>query len=309
MGELRQGLSQTVTETQPVLLHFLHRSDIPAGVRDSLYLLLRQSQENIDLSKPSLQVLALGPPSLIVADRRRQFTQRGGIHHKAPEFLLYLIVEGQEGGCRWTEVCAAIWPDLDTDKASRNFHQTLKRLRDVIFEAPDYIIRRDDYYQINNNYLEWCDILAFEHLFERATRITSPEEILALQLELIALYQGEFLAGFELGEWGEGYRALCETRFLQVARLASEHLLQIGSLQEALAVITKGLAVDYFQEDLHRTALKAYAQLDLYDHLTAHYTELCATFEAEFGALPEPETRQLYQHLIASRQNALTILS
>ena len=75
MGELRQGLGSTVAETQPLLLHFLHREDTPASMRDSLYLLLGQSQASIDLSRPSLQVFAFGSPLLIVAAARRQFTQ------------------------------------------------------------------------------------------------------------------------------------------------------------------------------------------------------------------------------------------
>jgi tetratricopeptide (TPR) repeat protein/DNA-binding SARP family transcriptional activator len=303
LGELRQGLEITVAETQPLLFYFLHREDTPINLRDGLHLLLGQSQGSIDLSRPSLQIFAFGSPLLIIAGKRRRFTQRGGIH-RAPEFLLYLLLEGQDGGCRWSDVSTAIWPDLDPERASTIFHQTLKRLRDVVFDAPDYIIRRDDYYQVNSDYLEWGDVLAFESLFERATR-AAPEEALPLQLELISLYRGEFLAGFELGEWGANYRASCEDRFLQTVKLASEQLLKAGSPQETLAVVNKGLTLDPFREDLHRAALSAYAQLDLYDHLAAHYAELCAAFEAEFGAPPEPETQQLYQQLIAARQNTV----
>ncbi len=303
MSELRQGLGSTVAETQQLLLHCLHREDTPASMRDGIHLLLAQSQEQIELSRPSLQVFAFGSPLLIVNGSRRRFTQRGGLP-KAPEFLLYLLVEGQDGGCRWSDVSAAIWPDLEPERASGFFHQALKRLRDVIFEAPDYIVRQDDYYQVNRAYLEWCDVLAFESLFGRAAKATS-EAALPLQLELIALYRGEFLAGFELGEWGADYRASCEARFLQVVKLATEQLLKAGSPQETLAVVNKGLAQDRFRGDLHRAALSAYAQLGLYDHLATHYAELCAIFEAEFGAPPEPETQQLYQQLIAARQNAL----
>ncbi|HXV99854.1 MAG TPA: tetratricopeptide repeat protein, partial [Anaerolineae bacterium] len=302
LGELGQGLGATVAETQQLLLHFLHREDTPTSLRDGLHLLLGQSQRSIDLSRPSLQIFAFGSPLLIVAGNRRRFTQRGGIH-RAPEFLLYLLLEGQDGGCRWSDVSAAIWPDLDPERASTIFHQTLKRLRDVVFDAPNYIIRRDDYYQVNNDYLEWADVLAFESLFERATR-AALEEALPLQLELISLYRGEFLAGFELGEWGANYRASCEARFLQTVKLAGEQLLKAGLPQETLAVVSKGLALDPFREDLHRAALSAYAQLNLYNHLVAHYAELCATFEVEFGTPPEPETHQLYQQLIAAKQNA-----
>lgn len=303
VGELRQGLALTVAETQPLLLHFLHRADTPASTRDSLYSLLGQSLEGVNSARPSLQVFAFGSPALVVMGRRRQFSQRGGLP-KTPEFLLHLLIEGQEGGCRWSDVSATLWPDLDVDRASRSFHQILKRLRDVIFESPDYILLQNDYYQVNPAYLDWCDVLAFESLFERAGR-AAPEEALALQLELIALYQGEFLAGFELSEWGEAYRASCEARFLQTVKLAGEQLLKVGSLQESLAVATKGLAVDYFQEDLHQLILSAYAQLGLYDRLVGHYAALCAAFEEEFDAPPEPETQHLYQRLLAARQQAV----
>lgn len=304
LGDLRQGLESTVLEIKQLLFHFLYRDDTTAMLRDSIYVLLGQDHEKIAGSTAGLQVFAFGTPLLIVAGARRRFTQRGGIH-KTPEFLLYLLLEGHEGGCRWSDVSAAIWPDLEPERASVMFHQTLKRLRDAVFEAPDYIVRSDDYYFINSNYLEWCDALAFENLFERSVRATA-EEALTLQLELIALYQGEFLAGFELGEWGTAYRILCETRFLQVVKLAAEQLLKAGSAQEALTIIKKGLDHDYFREDLHRATLNAYAQLGLYDHLTAHYTELCTTFQKELGLLPEPETEHLYRHLLVRQTSVVT---
>jgi DNA-binding SARP family transcriptional activator len=299
MGEMRHGLRPVVTETRQLLLHFLYRADTAAGLRESLSTLLRLSQEPLSTLKPGLQVFAFGSPLLIVSGMQRRFVQRGGIR-KAPEFLLYLLIEGREVGCRWSEVSEAIWPDLEPDKASSLFHQTLRRLRDTIFESPDYIIRQDDYYRLNPDYLEWCDALTFDTLYERAAR-AAPEEALALQLELIDLYQGEFLAGFELGEWGTAYRASCEIRFLQMVKLASEQLLRAGLPQETLTIINKGLALDQFREDLHRAALNAYAQLGLYDRLTAHYDVLRATFEHELGAPPEPATQQLYAQLIGSK--------
>jgi len=119
-----------------------------------------------------------------------------------------------------------------------------------------------------------------------------------LRLELIALYQGEFLAGFELEEWGSMVRAGYETKFLQTIKLSSEQLLKNNSSQEALNIINKGLALDYFQEDLHRYACQAHAQLGLYNDLAAYYAHLCDTFEQELGAQPAPETRQLYERLM-----------
>jgi ATP/maltotriose-dependent transcriptional regulator MalT/DNA-binding SARP family transcriptional activator len=300
MGELVRGLGPSVAETKPLLLHFVHRADMPAGLRDSISLLLAQSRDETETPRPNLQVFTFGSPVLVVAGEQRRFSQRGRLR-KMPEFLAYLLLEGRNRGCRWGEISAALWPELEPDKASINFHQTVKRLRDGVLGAPDYIVVQDDYYQVNPRYLEWCDALAFETLFERAVGAPA-DEALALQLELVDLYRGEFLAGFEVGEWGMAYRARCEDRFLQVAGLAAEQLLRDGAPAKALAVIRRGLAEDYFREDLHRSAFKAYAHLGLQQPLAAHYAELRETFERELAAPPEPATEQLYRQLTTKRR-------
>jgi two-component SAPR family response regulator len=299
MGELIQGLGRTVVETQRFLVHFLHWPDTPDGMRDSIRLLLDQGKERINVSRSSLQVFTFGTPYLIVAGKLRLFGQRGRVR-KMPEFLAYLLLESRGSGCRWDEISAKIWPDLEPEKASDNFHQTLKRLRRIIFQAPDYIIAQDDYYRVNPDYLDWCDAVIFDQLYEQAAQ-APPDEVLSLQLELISLYQGEFLAGFELSEWGEAYRISCETRFLQIVTMASEQLLQKDVPQTALSVIHRGLAQDYFREELHRSAFNAYQQLGLYDQLEAHFSQANQVFLGEFGAPLDPETVQLYEQLMSGR--------
>jgi ATP/maltotriose-dependent transcriptional regulator MalT/DNA-binding SARP family transcriptional activator len=299
MGDLIRGLGSTVTATFPVLHYFFHQPGISTGMRDNIQLLLRQSPEEIELSKPSLQVFLFGTPTLIVAGRPKQFHQRGRTR-KLPEFLAYLLLENRGTGSRWSEVSAMLWPEEDSDRASNLFHQNLKSFRDVIFTDHDYIVVRDDYYQVNPDYLEWCDALAFERLFERASRV-APAEALALQLELIELYQGPFLSGFEVTEWGATRQTLYETKFLQMVELAGDQLLTMGKPEEALAIINKGLGIDYFHEALHRLAFKAYTQLNLYDHLTTHYDMLRKVFEQEFEAPPDQATVQLYEQLITER--------
>lgn len=299
IGDLIQGLGSTVTAIHPLLHFFLHRQDTPASLQDNVQMLLRQSRDKIAQAKPSLQVFTFGPPMLIVDGMRRQFHQRGR-GRILPEFMAYLLIEGQSTGCRWSEVGAALWPELGAGRVSTLFHQNLKSLRDTIFGAPDYIVVRDDYYQVNPDYLEWCDALVFGRLFERAAKAMSAEA-LALQLELIDLYQGEFLGGFELAEWGMSYRASYEAKFLQVIEQAAEQLLKADRVEEALMVINKGLDVDYFREALHRLAFRAYTRLNLYDHLAGHYANLCRIFDQEFGAPPDLATKQLYEQLVAER--------
>jgi LuxR family maltose regulon positive regulatory protein len=299
MGELIAGLAPTVAETRRLLVHALHGAETSAGMRDSVRLLLALDREASGVVTPSLQVFLFGTPALIVAGERRQFSQRGRAR-RMPEFLAYLLVRSQDGGCRWSEASDTIWPDLDAERASISFHQTLKRLRDGVLGMHDYITLQDDYYQVNSQYMQWCDVLAFERLVERAAG-GSPDEAVALLLEVIGLYQGEFLAGFEVGVWGAAYRASCEARFLQSVRLAAEELMRQGAPQAALGVIRKGLSQDYFREDLHHSAFRTYAQLGLHDELATHYAEMKGRFEEELGVSPDPSTVQLYHNLTERR--------
>jgi ATP/maltotriose-dependent transcriptional regulator MalT/DNA-binding SARP family transcriptional activator len=294
MGKLRAGLQKTIVETQQVLLHFRYRDDMPRVVRDNIGLLMWERPRYIKI-QPGLQVFAFGRPALIIANEFKYFFGIRGNVRKMPELLLYLILEGEKRWLRWSEVAAAIWPDLTSDKASRNFHQTIRRFRRGVLGSPDYIITDRDYYQINKSELKWCDALACERLFERAAA-APPEEALVWQLEMISLYQGEFLAGFELGEWGMIYRARYEDQFLQVVTLASGQMIQTGEAQQALSLIKTGLAQNYFREDLHRRAAEAYLQLGLRDDLAKHYLELCRTFEEELGVPPSAETRRAFGH-------------
>ncbi|MCS7261435.1 MAG: tetratricopeptide repeat protein, partial [Anaerolineae bacterium] len=299
MGDLIAGLASTVAEIRPLLLHVVHRGDTPLGLRSNVQLLLSHDREGTT-ARPGLQVFLLGTPTLVVEGKRKLFSQRGRVR-RMPEFLAYLLVRTRQGGCRWYEASDAIWPDVDTDKASILFHQTVKRLRDSVFGSYDYIIVQDDYYQINPQYLEWCDVWAFEQLYERALKAPT-EQALELLLELIGLYRGEFLAGFEVGDWGAAYRATCENRLMQCLRLAGEQLLRQGAPQEALRIVSKGLALDFFQEELHHIVLRAYAQLGLFDQLTSHYAELEQTFKRELGYPPDLSTVRLYQELITRQR-------
>jgi len=299
MGGLMPGLRATVAETWSLLSHFVYRADTPASIRNNISLFLAQTQSSLEISTPSFQVFTFGSPALVVAGRRKHFSQRGRLR-RVPEFMSYLLIECQNEGCRWSEVSAVFWPDQARGKARVSFHQMVKRLRGSIFMSQDSIIIQDDYYRINERYLEWCDALAFERLFERAARATL-DEILPLWLELIDLYQGEFLAGFELGEWGMARRASYEIKFLQVVELAGEQLLALGNPGDALTILNKGLETDYFGEYLHQNTLRAYAQLGLHDRLASHYAELCDAFERELAITPTPTTQTLYKQLMANK--------
>jgi len=169
---------------------------------------------------------------------------------------------------------------------------------------PNAILVENDYYQLSPQYLKWCDALAFDTLYSQAAT-APPEKALELHLEIISFYQGEFLTGFGLSEWGNFHRNRYEVRFMQVVTLAAERLLSQKYPREAMEILHKGLKRDYFQEGLHRLAFQAYAQLGLYDQLTEYYTEIERIFEIELGGPPTTLTRNLYFELLKRQASGI----
>ena len=159
-----------------MLLYFRYRGEVAGDIRT-----FWPNQQPVAL--PGLQVFAFGVTSLVVNGQYQLLNLRGRMR-KMPEFLLYLILEGRhKDGCRWTELGEAMWPEETPDKLSHNFHQTLRRLRELL-GAHDCIMVQGDYYRVNDAYLNWCDAVAFETLARRITT-AAPEHVLDLQLELI----------------------------------------------------------------------------------------------------------------------------
>lgn len=293
-GFFYQGLNHTLKEIRLLLLHFFHWGRTPPGIHNVIFLLLKESQNGLDDPNSGMQFFAFGSPTIVINGNRKYFVQRGRTS-KMPEVLTYLLLKSKEGGCRWNQVCVAIWPDLPANIASNRFHQHLRRLREAIFGSRDYILVQDDYYLLNPDYYGWCDVVVFEQLYDRISQLP-PAEALPLQLELIDLYQGEFLTGFDLKEWAVDYRTKCEIRFIQIVRRTSEYLFKQDLLWKALAVLEKGINQDYFCEDLHCTILRVYARQGLYADMAEHYTQVCEIFEQELSTSPL-QVQQLYAQL------------
>lgn len=296
LGDLTHRIKDTVGETQRVLLHFQYRIDISSSLKNSIsHLLDVQGKMKINPSKPVLQIFAFGSPSLTLVGTQRQFSEAAE-SHRLPELLLYFVLESRNSGCRWSVIKNAIWPELGADSALDIFQQNLKLLGDIWGE-PSAIVVQDDYYRINTDYLDWCDVFAFETLLQRADK-TALDKDLDLYQEIIELYQGDLFSGFTLGNWGLTRRAFYKTKFLQNVKLVSEHLAEIGLYEEALSIINKGLIQDFLVEDLHHIAFKIYGRLKQHSNLRISYLELCKRLEKESGKQPEPLTKHIYEQLM-----------
>jgi TolB-like protein/DNA-binding SARP family transcriptional activator len=141
--------------------------------------------------------------------------------------------------------------------------------------------------------------------FEQLAAGSSPE-----QLErAVALYRGDLLDGFSLGEEPfEDWLRVERERLRTIAIAALEklvlHYLAVDDFARCTQAATRLLALEPLREDIHRALMRAYAAQDRINLALKQY-EICRdVLLRELGLQPEPETRALHEELRARRMKS-----
>ncbi len=210
-------LSKAVLETQSLFEYFFfHRETNPLVVARIRFLLesCLVGQTRKDSRFPNLQVFGLGELRVLVPNdvglsECRDFHLRGEIVRRLPEFLMLLIVEGR--GLSVEQISESLWPHLKVRRAKAHIKQILQ-----VLKKSGFCVEKEgrNKYRLVKNF--WCDVLALLKLSD-LLRVLPSAEAQPLCRELQHLYGGDFLAGFELSEWGESFRASLREKMLIIA--------------------------------------------------------------------------------------------
>ncbi len=74
---------------------------------------------------------------------------------------------------------------------------------------------------------------------------------------VVAAYRGDFLPEDRYEAWSDGMRATAQARFVPSARREADRLLQLGQPDRAVAIASRLLEIDRFDEDAHRLLVTA----------------------------------------------------
>lgn len=224
---------------------------------------------------------------------------------KARALLAYLVMEAERPHER-AILAALFWPEIPDALALRNLSQTLIWLRRAIGEGdPPYLLLNRRQAQWNLAAAVEVDALRFLALVERkrTSAVATPEAL----HEAVALYTGEFLAGFSLSgcpafdEW-----LLLQREYLQ--RLALEALFRLagqalvaGDYAAAAMLSRRQLALDRWREEALRQLLHALAAGGERAEALAEYESARRLLAEELGVEPQPETIQLAETIRQGR--------
>lgn len=195
-----------------------------------------------------------------------------------------------------SEICEAFWPELDADQAVNVFHVTKRRLHKAL-EA-DVLVHDDGYYQVNPDLPVYYDALEYVDALMRSRRVNDEETKMTDWLRVSELYRGAFLQGHNdlwiterRNEFRDGYiEALTGMAQVWQAR---------NRLELSLSLLKKAVEANSYREDIHRSIMTLYHQLNRRSEIAAQYKNLTTMLKTEKKSV-SPETEQFYQQIMNS---------
>lgn len=233
----------------------------------------------------------LGTPAIEIDGRTVRLERR-----KAIGLLSYVAVNSRQAHSRET-LATLFWPEQNRSQAFAYLRNALWTISKAL--GSDWVITEGETVQFNPDAGVEVDVLQFMHL-------ASSKAIPELQ-EAIALYRGDFLAGFTL----DGSTEYDDWQYLQSAELrrlageALDHLVQLltlnQSFEETIPFAVRRVALDPLDEAAQRQLMTAYQRSGQRGAALRQFEELTRLLRQELDATPEPETRQLAESIRAKQ--------
>lgn len=242
-----------------------------------------------------LHLHLLGPPGIeidgqpVVPDTR-----------KATALLAYLAVTGQRHSR--DALATLLYPDYDQSRGRAALRRTLSSLKASIGETW-LAIERDTVALHPGDELA-CDARQFEHLLAQCQASGgegSDPACLPLLQQAVALYRGDFLAGFTLRDSAafDDWQRIETERLRRDLLAALERLVRLlttaGRLGEALVQAQRLLAVDPLHEPAHRVLMLLFIWTGQQPAALHQYRECVRVLSEELGVAPLPETTRVYE--------------
>ncbi|WP_245277977.1 alpha/beta hydrolase [Rhizobium leguminosarum] len=211
--------------------------------------------------------------------------------------MAYLALQAGQPQSR-EKLAALLWGGTGEEQARANLRQTLSVLRRALqATGREWFRIEGDLVALDLGDGE-LDVRRFEAL--AASSATEDLE------QAIALYSGELLEGFNLGEEPfEDWLRTERERLRITATAVLEKLItcHVGGNEPGASIpaATRLLSLEPLREDVHRTLMRAYAATGRFNLALAQYRSCADTLRKQLGVQPEPETRALYRDLLARR--------
>jgi two-component SAPR family response regulator len=244
---------------------------------------------------PRIEVRAFGAGQVVRAGRLLAASEWGG-SAAARELFFYLLEKSPQ---RKEEIGATFWPDLPPARMTNAFHAVKYRIRRAL--DVEFVIYEDDQYRVNPAIDYGYDVAEFEQLLGSAARRPADDpERCAMLDKALALYTGDYLTSI-YSEWALVKRRVLQAQYLEALNQLLPELLRREEYERAAELSRRGIDVDTFREELHRSLMWSLARTGRRAEALAHYKTLARLMRKELRVSPSQDTRDLYLRIRALR--------
>jgi DNA-binding SARP family transcriptional activator len=193
------------------------------------------------------------------------------------------------------------WPAASPEAARNNLHVALSGVRQALRAAApvSMLQRRHDTYRLNSD-LVWVDVEEFEQRCadgRRADRAGDMATATRCYAAADRLYEGDLLAEDPYLDWASQQREALRLEFLNVQRRLVELYSAAGDHDSAVMVARRALAIDPYDEALHRQLMLAFHDLGQLHLALAQYQRCADLLWQAFRVRPSPQTVRLNEQL------------
>jgi DNA-binding SARP family transcriptional activator len=195
-------------------------------------------------------------------------------------------------------LAALLWGERGDEQARHSLRQALVALRKTLVGVrPLPLLVEGESIALDPAAVE-VDAAAFERLVTEGTPA-------ALE-EATALYHGDLLAGLGVTEpafeeWLLGERERLRELAIEALAKLLRHQTDTGALESAIRTAVRLLALDPWQEAVHRALMRLYLGQGRRGMALRQYQFCVSVLQRELDTEPEPETKQLYQEILQRR--------
>lgn len=202
-----------------------------------------------------------------------------------------------------------LWVTEEYSDSRSTLRRQMSRLRqlldeDIHEETQTSIVFNNGYYRWNEELRIQIDVDQFDNLIKQgdAVRMLSTDKALALYLEALDLYVGDYLPDCVEQHWVFPARNQYRRIFLKTMLTTIELLKSQENYDLILLLCQKAILIDIYEESFHVNLLEAMIVKNEYRQAFEHYASVTNFYEREMGIKPSEAMRGLYKRLLQSQQ-------
>ncbi|WRS26448.1 BTAD domain-containing putative transcriptional regulator [Oscillospiraceae bacterium MB08-C2-2] len=206
------------------------------------------------------------------------------------------------------EIIGALWPENDIENPANALKNLVYRIRSTfasrgVLFAKEMIVFNRGSYRWNNELPCQVDTELFETACKQAEQAgLGPQQQLALCLEAISLYKGNFLPESSFESWVVPLASYYRSMYFKCVYKALELLTSTGEFGQVELICKKALLVDQFEEPVHQYLIVSLIRQGQQAQAMEHYNTATELFYRELGVTPSEAMRQLYKDIAAQVQ-------